>query len=212
VQWLSICCSSRFEIAISLWHTGTMDRVDPGSVLLIAIGLSADCFAVALAASTSSKGYSYSQTLRVCLAFGAAQALMPMLGWLGGKTLVDLISRYDHWVAFGLLLVIGGRMIWESFHSKEDEARERDLSKGLSLLTLAMATSIDALAVGISFAFLSVNILVAALTIGVVCFLITGVGFLAGRKAGQVLGERAETVGGIILIGIGLRILVIHLL
>jgi putative Mn2+ efflux pump MntP len=150
--------------------------------------------------------------LRVCLAFGAAQALMPVLGWLGGRTLVDLISNYDHWVAFGLLLVIGGRMIWESFHSKEDETKERDFSKGLPLLTLAVATSIDALAVGLSFAFLEVNIVAAVLTIGVVCFLITGLGFLAGRKAGQVLGERAETIGGIILIGIGIRILVSHLI
>jgi putative Mn2+ efflux pump MntP len=189
-----------------------VDRLDFGSVLLIAIGLSADCFAVALGASTSTKSISRLQMLRVCLAFGAAQALMPVLGWLGGKTLVNLISDYDHWVAFGLLLVIGGRMIWESFHSKEDEGRERDFSKGLPLLILALATSIDALAVGISFAFLSADIVVAVLTIGAVCFLITGVGFLAGRKAGQVLGERAETAGGIILIGIGLRILLTHLL
>ena len=189
-----------------------MDKLDFGSVLLIAVGLSADCFAVALGASTSGKGVSRLQMLRVCLAFGVFQAMMPVLGWLGGKTLVSLISDYDHWVAFGLLLFIGGKMIWESFHSKEDEAKKRDFSKGLPLLTLALATSIDALAVGISFAFLSVNIVVAVLTIGIVCFLITGVGFLAGRKAGQVLGERAETVGGVILIGIGLRILLTHLL
>lgn len=189
-----------------------MERLDFGSVLLIAIGLSADCFAIALGASTSAKVISRLQMLRVSLTFGAAQALMPVLGWLGGKTLVNLISDYDHWVAFGLLLVIGGRMIWESFHSEQDEAKERDFSKGLPLLMLAVATSIDALAVGLSFAFLSVNIVVAVLTIGVVCFLITGVGFLAGRKAGQVLGKRAETVGGIILIGIGLRILLSHLL
>jgi putative Mn2+ efflux pump MntP len=205
-------CRSGFEIAVSLWHTGTVDRLDFGSVLLIAIGLSADCFAVALGASTSAKGISRLQMLRVSLAFGAAQAMMPVLGWLGGKTLVNLISDYDHWVSFGLLLVIGSRMIWESFHSKEDEAKDRDISKGLPLLILAVATSIDALAVGVSFAFLSANIVMAVLTIGVVCFLVTGVGFLAGRKAGQVLGERAETVGGIILIGIGLRILLTHLL
>jgi len=189
-----------------------VDRLDFGSVLLIAIGLSADCFAVALGASTSGKCHSYFEMLRVCLAFGAAQAMMPVLGWLAGIKLVNLISRYDHWVAFGLLLVIGGRMIWESFHSKEDEDKERDFSKGLPLLTLAVATSIDALAVGLSFAFLEVNIVAAVLTIGVVCFLITGLGFLAGRKAGQVLGERAETIGGIILIGIGIRILVSHLI
>jgi putative Mn2+ efflux pump MntP len=183
-----------------------------GSVLLIAVGLSADCFAVALGASTSAKRSSYLQMLRVALAFGVSQAVMPVVGWLAGKTLVNLISDYDHWVAFALLLVIGGRMVWESFHSKEGEAEGRDFSKGFALLTLAVATSIDALAVGLSFAFLRVNIVMAALTIGGVAFLITGVGFLAGRKAGQLLGERAETLGGIILIGIGIRILLTHIL
>lgn len=137
---------------------------------------------------------------------------MPVLGWLAGKTLVNLISDYDHWVAFGLLLIIGGRMIWESLRSKKSEAPDRDISKGFTLLILAVATSIDALAVGLSFAFLSVNMAMAVLTIGGVAFLITGVGFLVGRKASQVLGERAETVGGIILIAIGIRILLTHLL
>jgi len=211
-RWRGMYRRSGFEIAVSLWHTGTVERLDFGSVLLIAIGLSADCFAVALGASTSGKGISRLQMIRVCLAFGVFQAMMPLLGWLGGRTLVDVISEYDHWVAFGLLLIIGSRMIWESFHSEEDESRERDFSKGLPLLTLALATSIDALAVGVSFAFLSVNIAVAVLTIGMVCFLITGIGFWVGRKAGQLLGKRAETAGGIILIGIGLRILLAHLL
>jgi len=186
--------------------------LDFGSVLLIAVGLSADCFAVALGASNSAKRSSYLQMLRVALAFGVSQAVMPVLGWLAGKTLVDLISDYDHWVAFALLLVIGGRMIWESFHRKESEAADRDFSKGFTLLTLAVATSIDALAVGLSFAFLRVNIVMAVLTIGGVAFLITGVGFLVGRRVGQLLGERAETVGGIILIGIGIRILLTHIL
>ena len=204
--------NSRFEILISLWHTGLVAELDFGSVLLIAIGLSADCFAVALGASTSAKGSWYLQMLRVSLAFGVSQAVMPVLGWLAGKTLVNLISDYDHWVAFALLLIIGGRMIWESCHSKESEAADKDFSRGLTLLTLAVATSIDALAVGLSFAFLRVNIAMAVLTIGGVAFLITGVGFLAGRKAGKLLGERAETLGGIILIGIGIRILLTHLL
>ncbi len=189
-----------------------MSGLDFGSVLLIAVGLSADCFAVALAASTSARGTSRLDALRVCLAFGVAQAVMPVLGWLAGKTLVGLISGYDHWVAFALLLIVGGRMIWESFRGEKSEARERDFSKGFTLVVLAVATSIDALAVGLSFAFLSVSIVVPVLTIGVVAALITGVGFLVGRKAGRVLGERAETLGGVILIAIGLRILLSHLL
>ena len=189
-----------------------MTRLDFGSILLIAIGLSADCFAVALGAGSAAKRVSLAQMLRVSLAFGLSQAVMPVLGWLAGRTLVDLISEYDHWVAFALLLIIGGRMIWESFHSKESEAADRDISKGVRLLALAVATSVDALAVGLGFAFLSVNIVVAVLTIGGVAFIITGVGFLVGRKASQLLGERAETVGGIILIGIGIRILLDHVL
>ncbi len=186
--------------------------MDFGSILLIAIGLSFDCFAVALGASTSGSRITSLQMFRVSAAFGVFQAAMPVLGWLAGRTLVELISDYDHWVAFGLLLIVGGRMIWESFHSKEGKAADRDFSKGFTLLTLAVATSIDALAVGLSFAFLSANIVVAVLTIGAVAFLITGVGFLIGRKAGQFLGKRAETIGGIILIGIGIRILLVHLL
>ena len=189
-----------------------MDGLDFGSMLLIAVGLSADCFAVALAASTSARGASRLQMLRVCLAFGIAQAAMPVVGWLAGKTLVGLISDYDHWLAFGLLLAIGLRMIWESFRSNESEAPDRDFSKGVTLMTLALATSMDALAVGLSFAFLSVNIGMAVSTIGAVAFAITGGGFLVGRKAGQLLGKRAETAGGIILIAIGLRILLSHML
>src|SRR5512136_2509421 len=149
------------ETRLLLWHTGMVEKLDFVSVLLIAIGLSADCFAVALGASTSAKGASYLQALRVSLAFGVFQSIMPVLGWLAGKTVVDLISDYDHWVAFGLLTIIGGRMIWESFRPKESESDQRDFSKGMMLLTLAVATSIDALAVGLSFAFLKVNIAVA---------------------------------------------------
>jgi putative Mn2+ efflux pump MntP len=189
-----------------------MSELDLWSVLLIAVGLSADCFAVALAASTSGRSTSPRDALRVCLAFGVAQAVMPVLGWLAGRTFVEIIADYDHWVAFALLLVVGGHMIWESFRGDEGEGRAKDFSRGLTLLVLAVATSIDALAVGLSFAFLSVSIVVPVVTIGVVAALITGVGFLVGRKVSRVLGERAETLGGIILIGIGLRILLSHLL
>lgn len=195
----------------AFWQTVSVAGLDYGSVLLIAIGLSFDCFAVALGASTAGKRSTTLQILRVSAAFGISQAIMPVLGWLAGRTLVDLISDYDHWVAFALLLIVGGRMIWESLHSKDGEPVGRDFSKGFTLLTLAVATSIDALAVGLGFAFLSVNIVVAVLTIGGVAFLITGLGFLIGRKAGRLLGKRAETMGGIILVGIGIRILVTHL-
>lgn len=135
---------------------------------------------------------------------------MPVLGWLVGRTLVNWISDYDHWVAFGLLAMIGARMIWESFHSKD--GRGEGFPGGLVLLTLAVATSIDALVVGLSLAFLQLNMVMAVMTIGGVAFLITGGGFLIGRKAGQMFGERAGVLGGIILISIGVRILLSHLL
>ena len=137
---------------------------------------------------------------------------MPVLGWLAGRTIVEFISGYDHWLAFGLLAFVGGRMIWESFSSKDDRRGDTDISKGFLLLTLSIATSIDALAVGLSFAFLKINIILASSTIGIVAFLVTTIGFVLGRKAGSLIGKRAEIVGGVILLGIGLRIILEHML
>ncbi len=137
---------------------------------------------------------------------------MPVIGWLAGRTIVNFISSYDHWVAFGLLAFVGGKMLWESVHSEEEHEGKGDITRGFMLLTISIATSIDALAVGLSFAFLDVNIGVASLVIGVVACAITGLGFLLGRRAGKMLGKRAEAIGGLVLIGIGVRILVSHLL
>jgi putative Mn2+ efflux pump MntP len=182
------------------------------SIFLIALSLSADCFAVALGGCVSLKDLKYLQVFRAALAFGAAQTLMPVIGWLVGRTVIDLISSFDHWVAFGLLAVVGGRMIWEAFHEKDERGECVDITRGMLLFTLAFATSIDALALGLSFAFLQVNIVYSSLIIGVVAFAITHLGFYLGRKAGSLLGQRAKIAGGIILIGIGLRILISHLL
>jgi manganese efflux pump family protein len=182
------------------------------TVLLIAIGLSADCFAVSLSASMSGTKHTRAGILRTALSFGAFQALMPLLGWLAGRTIVDFISSYDHWVAFGLLAFVGGKMLWESFHEKEEKDENRDITRGLTLITLSVATSIDALAVGLSFAFIQVNIPVAAAAIGVIAFLITGLGFLIGAKVSGMFGKRAEIVGGLVLIGIGTKILIEHLM
>jgi putative Mn2+ efflux pump MntP len=181
------------------------------SLLVVAFGLSADCFAVALGGGISRQGLAWRARLRVAASFGVFQAFMPVLGWLAGKTIVNLIADYDHWVAFGLLAAVGGRMLWESFRP-EHERKETDISRGLMLITLSVATSIDALAVGLSFAFLHVDILVAAATIGVVACLVTLTGFAVGRRAGRVAGRRAEALGGVILIAIALRILLSHLL
>jgi putative Mn2+ efflux pump MntP len=180
------------------------------SILFIAIGLSADCFAVALSSSISRSTLSSLQMLRVALSFGIFQAVMPVLGWLAGNTIVEFISDYDHWLAFGLLGLIGGRMVWESFRSRD--SKSTDVTKGFMLLTLSIATSIDALAVGLSFAFLKVNITMATVTIGITTFLITMVGLLLGKKVGGLVGKRAECIGGVILFGIGIKILVEHML
>ena len=204
--------SAFFERFAALWHTKGVASIDFLSILLIALGLSADCFAVAISGSISLKNLSPLQVLRVSLAFGLFQALMPALGWLAGRTVVNLIAQYDHWVAFILLLIVGGRMIWESFHSEDGQAKTIDITKGFLLLTLSIATSIDALAVGLTFAFLKVNIALACSTIGIVAFLVTAFAFVLGRKVGRVIGRRAEAIGGLILIGIGLRILLAHIL
>jgi len=125
---------------------------------------------------------------------------------------VHFIAGFDHWIAFLLLAGIGGRMIWESLHYHDKDGGKADVTKGLILLTLSVATSIDAFAVGLSFAFLEVNIAVASATIGIIAFIITAIGFYLGRKIGKLIGKRAEFVGGIVLVGIGLRILLTHVL
>jgi manganese efflux pump family protein len=179
------------------------------SILIIAIGLSADCFAVALSASISRMTLAVWQGIRVSVFFGVFQAVMTWLGWWAGSYLLEYIQSFDHWVAFGLLVFIGAKMIWESLHEKEERS---DITRWRYLFLLAIATSLDALAAGLSFAFLQVNILSAGATIGVTAFVITFIGFLAGKKVGELAGKRAEIVGGLILIGIGLKILLEHLL
>ena len=182
------------------------------SILITAVGLSADCFAVALSSSIAVRRFSFSRFFRFPLAFGIFQALMIVIGWLAGRTVVDFISAYDHWLAFGLLAFIGGKMVWESFHEEDEEKVEKNINSWLTLLALSIATSIDSLAVGLSFAFLATDILLAAITVGVTAFIITGIAQLIGNKVGSIVGKRAEIVGGLILIGIGIKILLEHLL
>jgi manganese efflux pump family protein len=181
------------------------------SILLIALSLSADCFAVALGGAISLTKVRKIQIIRTAGAFGVAQAVMPLIGFVVGRTVVKYIETYDHWVVFGLLLIIGGRMLWEAFHEKE-EGQESDITRGWLLLSMAFATSIDSLAVGLSFAFLEINIISSVLIIGAVAFIVTVLGFYVGRQASNLLGQRAKILGGVILIGIGIRVLVTHLL
>jgi putative Mn2+ efflux pump MntP len=181
------------------------------SVFLIALGLAADCFAVSLSGSVAMASLSFRQVLRTALAFGLFQGLMPVLGWLAGRSVVEYVEAYDHWVAFTLLTVIGVKMIWESFRSG-DKPGSTDITRGLMLLTLSLATSIDALAVGLTFAFIKINIVLAALTIGIIAFVATVIGMLLGRKVGGLVGKRVEVIGGLILIAIGIKIVIEHTL
>lgn len=189
-----------------------MASLDFVSVLLIAIGLSADCFAVAVSSGAFLRTVSYPQVLRLSLAFGLSQALMPVLGWLAGQAVVGLIAAYDHWIAFILLAIVGSRMIWGSLRSRDSHDEKTDITKGLLLLTLSVATSIDALVIGLSFAFLEINITLASSTIGIVAFAVTATGLLVGTKAGKLIGRRAGAIGGVVLISIGLRVLLSHIL
>jgi len=158
------------------------------------------------------RSLSHRQVLRVSMSFGLFQAGMLVLGWLAGQTIVDIIEHFDHWVAFGLLSLVGVRMLWEALHSHEDGRQRTDITRGLALLTLSLATSIDALAVGLSLAFLDSRLVVAAIAIGSVAFLFTAAGFYSGSRMGRLLGRWAEVLGGTVLIGIGLRILLTHIL
>jgi putative Mn2+ efflux pump MntP len=179
------------------------------TVGLIAVGLAMDCFAVSLCKGLATKVERTKTAFLMAFFFGIFQAGMPLIGYAAGIYLLDVISGYDHWIAFGLLGAVGSKMLWESFRGEKTESCK---SVGLrELLILSVATSIDALAVGLSFAFLHMSILFAAGIIGVVSFLFSILGFFLGKKAGERFGGYAETAGGLILIGIGVKILSEHL-
>jgi putative Mn2+ efflux pump MntP len=181
------------------------------TVFLIAIGLAMDCFAVSLGVGTARTAVGLRPTFRLFFHFGLFQGGMTLLGWLAGKTLVTYISNVDHWVAFLLLVFVGGRMLRGGLRKQGEAPAIPNPSRGLTLVMLSVATSIDALAVGLSLALLSVNVFWAALLIGGVSALLSLLGLLLGNQLGLRFGKSMEIVGGLILIGIGLRVLIIHL-
>jgi putative Mn2+ efflux pump MntP len=183
----------------------------PLTLIGIAIGLAMDAFAVAIGAGLTLGHVNARQTFRLAWHFGLFQAFMPVLGWLAGRTVADWIGPIDHWIAFGLLAVIGGKMIYEALQHGDEERARTDPTKGWSLVLLSVATSIDALAVGLSLALLDVPIWYPAIVIGLVAAGFTAVGLHLGKRFGALLGRRMEVVGGVILIVIGLRILIEHL-
>lgn len=181
------------------------------TLLGIALGLAMDAFAVAVGAGLQLCEVTPRQTFRLAWHFGLFQAFMPVIGWLAGRTLVHYISPVDHWIAFGLLALIGGKMIYEAFKDRSEDAEVCDPTKGWRLVMLSVATSIDALAVGLSLAILGISIWWPAIVIGIVAGVMTTIGLDLGKRFGTLLGRRMEVVGGLILIGIGVKILAEHL-
>jgi len=177
------------------------------TILGIALALAMDAFSVAVAAGVSLPDVTGRHVFRLAWHFGLFQFLMPVIGWAGGRAASGWLERFDHWIAFGLLGGSGVKMVRESV-SKDEEAPRSDPTRGFSLVLLSVATSIDALAVGVSLALLDVTIVIPSLIIGFVCGLMTILGIRLGRQIGLLLGKRIECVGGLVLIGVGVRILV----
>ena len=180
-------------------------------ILLIGVGLSMDAFAVSICKGLGMTKVNRKQALTIGLYFGGFQALMPLTGYLLGSRFASYIERWDHWIAFVLLAFIGGNMIRESREQEEEETKHCGSIRYRELFTLAVATSIDALAVGVSFAFLGVHIVPAVTLIGCTTFVLTLVGVWVGNLFGSRYKSRAELTGGIILILIGVKILLEHL-
>lgn len=183
--------------------------MDAATILLIALGLATDAFAVSIARGMATRNRRAITGLAMASAFGAFQTFMPVLGWLAGLSLIELISNFDHWLAFGLLAFVGGKMVHSA---KADSEKTESSLTAATLLMLSVATSIDALAVGLSFSLLQVAITVPVITIGVVTFLLSFGGFCFGSKLGKTFESKIHIVGGIVLIAIGVKILLEHLL
>lgn len=180
------------------------------TVILLAIGLSFDSFAVSVCSGLNLPHIRFMQATKIAVFLALFQAIMPLFGWLIGNSVKSLIEPVDHWIAFGLLSLIGGKMIIESFIDSETREIKNPLDIKV-ILTLSVATSIDALAVGFSFATLLSKILIAVIIIGLVTFIASMLGILLGKKTGPAINRFAEIVGGVILVLIGIKILVEHL-
>jgi len=195
--------------------------LDPYVLAGISIALAMDAFAVAISVSAYLKDIHPRQTFRLSFHFGLFQALMPILGWYTGNIVGQWFFAYDHWLAFLILWGIGGKIIYQSFFGKEKELlrkdetfntqRQNDPTRGLSLVMLSLATSIDAYAIGLSFAFIGVSIWFPSFWIGITAAFLTLVGMHLGSYVGKKFGERMEIFGAIILFAIGIKILFDHL-
>jgi putative Mn2+ efflux pump MntP len=179
------------------------------SILALSLGLAMDATAVAAAKGIATKKILPRQVLIVAGFFGGFQALMPLLGYFLGTRIGPLVQAWDHWIAFVLLAAIGGKMIWEAAHDDEadDEKKEEDPFAPKVMLVLAVATSIDALAVGVTLPMLDAPLMLSLVTIGVTTAILSALGLFAGRRFGALLGKRLDLLGGVVLVGLGCKIL-----
>lgn len=184
--------------------------MNPVSILLIALSMSTDAFAAAVAKGAALHRPRLREALKTGLIFGGIETLTPLIGWALGRAASRYVADFDHWVAFVLLAGIGGKMIWDSLQRDEEEEKPQSHSI-LALAVTAVGTSIDALAVGVTLALVGADILVTALAIGAATFTMTTIGLMAGHRLGARFGKHAETFGGVVLIAIGAAILAQHL-
>lgn len=180
-------------------------------LILLSFSLSADAFAVAVGTGVSRKTILFRQALLMALCFGMFQAIMPIIGYSLASLFSQIITAYDHWIAFLLLGYLGGNMMYAGWKCSDDEEEKRDIFSLGSLITLGIATSIDALAVGVSLVATEKSIFFPAFIIGIITFVLSFIGVAFGKKFGKHIGSRAEILGGCILIGIGTKILIEHL-
>ena len=205
-------CVWVFFVAAHIYYCARKEKImGILEVFLIGVGLSMDAFAVAVCRGLKMQKINYGQTALIALFFGGFQAIMPLAGWLLGTQFESYITAVDHWIAFVLLAIIGGKMIYDSLKKEEDDTHEKSVLNIKELFLLAVATSIDALAVGITFAFLNVNIWSSITIIGLTTLVLSAIGVLIGHKFGAKYKSKAELAGGVILVLIGLKILLEHL-
>jgi len=181
------------------------------TITIIAVGLAMDAFAVSIVSGSVYKQLKIKHAFRMAVFFGGFQAIMPLIGSLAGISVKEYVTNYDHWMAFALLSAVGAKMIYESFKiaPAEENFNPENI---LVLLVLSVATSIDALAVGITLSFLQVSIAIAVVIIGLVTFILSYLGVLIGRKFGHFSENKIEALGGLVLIGLGAKILFEHLI
>ena len=185
--------------------------MDVYSLILLSIGLAMDAFSVSLVAGFGLGKIKLSDTLKVSSTFGVAHIVMPVLGWFLGSTIIGLIQQWDHWLAFVLLAFVGGKMIREGMDEENEDLNACDLLDTMSLLMFTVAVSIDALAVGLSFSLQELSIWIPSLYMGAGTLIFTFIGLTIGNKTGARFGKKAQIVGGLILILIGLRVVITHI-